>query len=119
MNGSKTGPESVPAPRTAHVLGGSVRATHAGIRRCKPGETPYDKKKDCGKEPEKLRPRHLFPWFWSCNPEQHPEHRIDFGAGTRGSAPAGNEFDGARWNGLHYSLDAKRAARDGREEGEP
>lgn len=97
------------------LMAKDVRAKNAGILRVKPDNTWCNGKKlgvkDRGQEPEQLRPRHLFPWFWGCDPEQHREHRTDFGAGTPGSAPAGKEFDGARWNGLHYTRAAKQAAR--------
>lgn len=53
-------------------------------------------KKDKGKEP--TRPREDFPWFWSCD-----------GAST--DFPGGREFDGNRWNNLHYSRAVKEAAR--------
>ncbi|MBK9385762.1 MAG: N-6 DNA methylase [Planctomycetes bacterium] len=87
----------------------------AGVLRAKPDNTWSDAKKlgvkDRGKEPESLRPRHLFPWFWGCDPEKHAEHRNDFGAGTPGAVPAGKVFTGERWNGLHYSRVAREAAR--------
>lgn len=67
--------------------------------------------KDRGKEPASLRPQGEFPWFWGCDPEKKPAHRTDFGAGTRESAPVGDEFTGARWNDLHYTRAAKEAAR--------
>jgi hypothetical protein len=76
----------------------------AGILRYKPNAKWG---KDRGKEPESLGPQDDFPWFYGCNPEAKPEHEQDFGAG---GAPAG-EFDGARWNDLHYSRAAKKAAR--------
>jgi hypothetical protein len=80
----------------------------AGILRFKPN---VKWKKDRGKEPESIRPRDEFPWFWGCDPEKNPEHRVDFGAGTGGSEAAGEDFDGARWNDLHYTRAAKEAAR--------
>jgi len=52
--------------------------------------------KDRGKEP--LRPREDFPWFWSWD-----EKSEDF--------QGGKDFDGARWNDLHYSPDTKEKAR--------
>ena len=73
----------------------------AGILRAKPN---INWKKDRGKEPESLRPKVAFPWFWSCDPEKKPEHRKDFMGGAK--------FDGNRWNDLHYSNEAKRAARE-------
>lgn len=97
------------------LMAQDVGARGAGILRSKPDNTWSNNKKpgvkDRGREPAELRPRDKYPWFWSCDPERHPEHRIDFGAGTPGSAPAGEDFDGARWNGLHYTRAAKEAAR--------
>jgi hypothetical protein len=52
--------------------------------------------KDRGKEPQ--RPKEDFPWFWSWD-----EQSDDF--------LGGKDFDGARWNDLHYSLETKRNAR--------
>jgi len=72
----------------------------AGILRAKPN---INWKKDRGKEPQSLRPKADFPWFWSCDPEKHAEHRLDFMGGAT--------FDGNRWNDLHYSNEVKRAAR--------
>lgn len=88
----------------------------AGILKCKPDNTWSNKKKpgvkDRGKEPKSLRPRDEFPWFWGCDPEKHPEHRKDFGAPLRNAPPAGDTCTGARWNGLHYTNEAKKAARE-------
>lgn len=53
--------------------------------------------KDRGKEVE--RDKDDFPWFWGWD-----EESIDF--------TGGREFDGIRWNDLHYSRAAKQAARD-------
>jgi hypothetical protein len=53
--------------------------------------------KDRGKEPHRLREE--YPWFWSC--EEGP---TDF-SGDK-------EFDGNRWNDLHYSRKFKQAARE-------
>jgi hypothetical protein len=58
-------------------------------------------KKDRGKEPE--RPKRDFPWFWSWDQETD-----DF----RGA----RDFDGNRWNDVHYSHEMKREARAGHEE---
>jgi hypothetical protein len=52
--------------------------------------------KDRGKEPK--RAKRDFPWFWSWD-----EERQDFAGGR--------EFDGNRWNDLHYSNKTKREAR--------
>ncbi|MCA3011282.1 MAG: N-6 DNA methylase [Myxococcaceae bacterium] len=53
--------------------------------------------KDRGKEP--MREKADFPWFWDWD-----ESAQDFAGGK--------EFDGNRWNDLHYTCDAKLAARD-------
>jgi hypothetical protein len=53
--------------------------------------------KDRGKEPQ--RSKEDYPWFWSWD-----ERTDDF--------PGGAEFDGARWNDLHYSLAKKKEARE-------
>lgn len=58
--------------------------------------------KDRGKEPR--RAREDFPWFWSWD-----EHTHDF--------VVGKDFDGSRWNDLHYSLAAKKRARQLKQEG--
>ena len=85
----------------------------AGLLRVKP---TVHWKKDRGREPLKLRarrkgdppqeirPRADFPWFWTCPGTGTEDDRTDFAAG-----PA---FDGNRWNDLHYTLAAKRAARE-------
>ncbi|SFG48909.1 hypothetical protein SAMN04488025_1392 [Planifilum fulgidum] len=73
----------------------------AGILRSKPN---INWKKDRGKEPESLRPKDDFPWFWGCDPERHPEHRTNF--------MGGQNFDGNRWNDLHYSNAVKQGARE-------
>jgi len=52
--------------------------------------------KDRGKEPH--HPKEEFPWFWTWD-----EATDDF--------EGGKEFDGARWNDLHYSIKEKRNAR--------
>ena len=59
--------------------------------------------KNGGKEPQSLRPKTNFPWFWSCKGEGSEVDRIDFAGG--------NEFDGNRWNDLHYTSETKEAAR--------
>ena len=53
--------------------------------------------KDRGKEPH--RSREGYPWFWCWD-----EQTVDF----RG----GKDFDGNRWNDLHYSRAAKQEARE-------
>jgi len=78
----------------------------AGILRSKPGTIKWTK--DRGKEP--MRSKDDFPWFWGWD-ESNPAIATDFGATTPGAPPAGDSFDGNRWNDLHYSRAAKEAAR--------
>src|SRR5271157_701988 len=54
--------------------------------------------KDRGKEPH--RPKNEFPWFWGWDESDKP----DFAGGK--------EFDGNRWNDLHYTREFKRKARE-------
>jgi hypothetical protein len=72
----------------------SARGKSACILRVRPN---VKWEKDRGKEPK--RPRPDFPWLWSWD-----EQADDF----RG----GSEFDGNRWNDLHYTRAFKQAARD-------
>jgi hypothetical protein len=72
----------------------------AGILRWKPNITW---KKDRGAEPKSIRPIEEFPWFWVCPGEGSLDERTDYKGGA--------EFDGCRWNDLHYSLAEKHAAR--------
>lgn len=53
--------------------------------------------KDRGKEPN--RDKADYPWFWGWD-------------GVRRDFPGGAEFDGNRWNDLHYSRAVKQAARE-------
>ena len=80
--------------------------TGAGILRAKPGTIKWSK--DRGKEPS--RSKEEFPWFWGWD-ENSPAMATDFGAPVPGAPPAGDSFDGNRWNDLHYSRAAKEAAR--------
>ncbi|HFD80330.1 MAG TPA: SAM-dependent DNA methyltransferase [Gammaproteobacteria bacterium] len=73
----------------------------AGILRWKPN---IKWNKDRGKETESLRPREDFPWFWSCPGDGSLEERTDF--------TGRSNFDGNRWNDLHYTNTTKRAARE-------
>jgi hypothetical protein len=72
----------------------AARARNACILRVTP-KIKWDK--DRGKEPE--RPKQDFPWFWGWD-ESTPNFA--------GAAA----FDGNRWNDLHYTTSAKRAARE-------
>ena len=78
----------------------------AGILRAKPGTIKWAK--DRGKEP--LRSKEEFPWFWGWE-ENKPALASDFGAPIPAAPPAGDSFDGNRWNDLHYTRAAKDAAR--------
>jgi len=78
----------------------------AGILRTRPNITW---KKDRGKEPESLRPREAFPWFYSCPGLGADADRTDYKASPEA------EFDGSRWNDLHYTRGAKEAAHAKRE----
>ena len=78
----------------------------AGILRWKPN---ISWKKDRGKEPEEPRSREGFPWFWGCRGGGSEGQRTDFGATPDA------EFDGNRWNDLHYGAAAKLGARENRE----
>jgi hypothetical protein len=80
--------------------------TGAGILRAKPGTIKWAK--DRGKEP--MRSKDDFPWFSGWD-ENSPAMATDFGASVPGAPPAGDSFDGNRWNDLHYSRAAKEAAR--------
>ncbi|MCY3546727.1 MAG: SAM-dependent DNA methyltransferase [Gemmatimonadetes bacterium] len=77
----------------------------AGLLRWKPNVTWG---RDRGKEPESLRPRHDFPWFWDCPGAGGEAERTDF------VAEHDAEFDGNRWNDLHYTRAMKKAARERR-----
>jgi hypothetical protein len=65
----------------------------AGILRVRPKGIKWEK--DRGTEPE--RPKDEYPWFWSWD-------------GKTEDFDGGRKFDGARWNDLHYTKDAKREA---------
>ena len=72
----------------------------AGILRWKPN---IKWNKDRGKEPKSLRPNADFPWFWGCNDDGTTDDRTDFAGDS--------DFDGNRWNDLHYTRAVKEAAR--------
>ena len=73
----------------------------AGLLRWKPN---IHWRKDRGKEPQSLRPKVDFPWFWSCPGDGTIDARTDF--------PGAPTFDGHRWNDLHYTRATKRTARE-------
>ena len=74
----------------------------AGILRWKPN---IKWKKDRGKEPQSLRPKEDFPWFWDCKGDGSEDDVTDYTAERA-------DFDGNRWNDLHYSRKVKEAARN-------
>ena len=74
----------------------------AGILRWKPN---VSWKRDRGKEPEDPRSPGDFPWFWGCLGGGSEGQRTDF------SAAPDADFDGNRWNDLHYTRGIKIAAR--------
>ena len=55
------------------------------------------------KKDGELRPREDYPWFWGCPGDASVAERTDFRGGP--------EFDGNRWNDLHYTNAVKQAAR--------
>ena len=55
-------------------------------------------------EDRELRPREDYPWLWSCPGDGPQAWRTDF--------PGGPDFDGNRWNDLHYTKAMKSAARE-------
>ncbi|HCF57341.1 MAG TPA: SAM-dependent methyltransferase [Myxococcales bacterium] len=77
----------------------NARGKNACILRVAP-KVKWDK--DRGKEP--TREKADFPWFWGWD-----ESTQDFAGGK--------EFDGNRWNGLHYTRAAKLAARERKKAG--
>lgn len=72
----------------------NARGKNASILRVAP-RIKWDK--DRGNEPS--RPKAEYPWFWTWD-----EQTRDF--------LGGSEFDGSRWNDLHYSRAVKVAARE-------
>ena len=75
----------------------------AGILRWKPN---IQWKKNQGKDPKSLRPGADFPWFCGCTGEGTVDERTDF--------TQSGDFDGNRWNDLHYTKVRKEAARASR-----
>ena len=75
----------------------------AGVLRWKPN---VKWGKDRGREPEEPRLRGDFPWFWGCRCDGSEAQRTDF------IATPDAEFDGNRWNDLHYKRKIKVAVRE-------
>ena len=59
-------------------------------------------------EDRELRPREDYPWFWNCPGDGPQAGCTDF--------PGGSDFDGNRWNDLHYTNAVKSAARERKRE---
>jgi hypothetical protein len=78
----------------------------AGILRNKPNTIKWTKDLST----EAFCAKDDFPWFWGWE-ENNPTMASDFGAPIAGAPPAGESFDGNRWNDLHYTRAAKEAAR--------
>lgn len=76
----------------------------AGILRWKPS---IKWNKDIGKEPQSLRPKADFPWFWGCKNDGAWGGLTDYTVERTDCV----DFDGIRWNDLHYSRAVKEAAR--------
>ena len=68
---------------------------------------PWAEDRDDGdaeiEENRELRPREDYPWFWGCAGAGCRAERTDFLGGP--------DFDGNRWNDLHYTNAVKRSAR--------
>jgi hypothetical protein len=79
------------------MMAADVGKKGAGMLRAMPKSIKWDS--DRGKEPQSLRPKADFPWFWSWD-----ERTQNFIGGA--------EFDGVRWNDLHYTNAAKQRARE-------
>lgn len=76
-------------------------------KRWRPAWTEDDHNDDAEiDEDRELRAREHYPWFWGCPGDGGEAERTDFAGGP--------EFDGNRWNDLHYTNGAKRAARERR-----
>ena len=71
-------------------------------KRWKPPWLDDDHEADVDEELE-LRPRDDYPWFWGCPGGGTLTERTDFLDGP--------DFDGNRWNDLHYTNPVKRFAR--------
>ena len=73
------------------------------VKRSKPPWLQDDEVANVG-EDHQLRPREEYPWFWNCPGDDPQAGRTDF--------LGGSDFDGNRWNDLHYTNATKRAARE-------
>ena len=75
----------------------------AGLLRARPNVRW--EKADRGKEPESLRPREEFPWFYGGPGGGTASERTDY------LASGDPRYDGRRWNDLHYTRETKEKAR--------
>ena len=77
------------------------------VKRSKPPWLQDNEATDVDEDHE-LRPREGYPWFWNCPGDGPQAGRTDF--------PGGSDFDGNRWNDLHYTNAMKSAARERKRE---
>ena len=86
------------------IAWGKDRGTEAlkPRKRWKPPWLDDDHEADVDQDRE-LRPREDYPWFWGCRGGGTLTERTDF--------PGSPDFDGSRWNDLHYTTAFKRVAR--------
>ena len=77
------------------------------VKRSKPPWLKDDEVTDVDEDHE-LRPREDYPWFWSCPGDGPQAGCTDF--------LGGSDFDGNRWNNLHYTNAMKSAARERKRE---
>ena len=77
------------------------------VKRSKPPWLQDDEATDVDEDQE-LRPREDYPWFWNCPGDGPLAGRTDFLGGT--------DFDGNRWNDLHYTNAMKSPARERKRE---
>ena len=73
------------------------------VKRSKPPWPQDDEVTDVDEDRE-LRPQEDYPWFWNCPGDGPQAGCTDFLGGPN--------FDGNRWNDLHYTNAVKSAARD-------
>ena len=73
----------------------------AGVLRCKP---TIGWSKDRGKERKNQHPAEDYPWFYGCTGNGPLHARTNF--------IDAEEFDGNRWNDLHYTNSVKKEARE-------
>ena len=77
------------------------------VKRSRPSWLQDDEVTDVDEDRE-LRPREDYPWFWNCPGDGPQAGCTDF--------LGGSDFDGNRWNDLHYTNAVKTAARERKHE---